>query len=374
MNLKFKNIFSIFITILIIFLLNSIVYAEDANGVSSYTPIRGKVLKVIKEYEETQGQGKESEKLKVQNLQIEILEGDFKGEKVSIDNHVSPSKQNGTCYQNNDEVLLILEPGGNGEISSVSIYQFARDKYLKYFLISFCIIMILIGRWKGIKSLLTLGITVFFIVNVFLKYILKGYNPFIVSIFVCICITTITFVIVSGINRKTISAILGTTGGVMIAELIAVFVGNLCKVNAISSEEAQTLLYSNLNNPLNFKNIFFATVLIGALGAVMDVSMSISSSMSEIREANRNISTAKLMKSGMNIGRDIMGTMSNTLVLAYASGATFLILSCMANGVTLLDMINQDMIACEIIKTLSGSIGLIFTIPLTVVISGMLDK
>ncbi|MEL5896840.1 YibE/F family protein [Clostridium sporogenes] len=234
--------------------------------------------------------------------------------------------------------------------------------------------MILIGRWKGIKSLLTLGITVFFIVNVFFKYILKGYNPFIVSIFVCICITTITFVIVSGINRKTISAILGTTGGVMIAELIAVFVGNLCKVNAISSEEAQTLLYSNLNNPLNFKNIFFATVLIGALGAVMDVSMSISSSMSEIKEANRNISTAKLMKSGMNIGRDIMGTMSNTLVLAYASGATFLILSCMANGVTLLDMINQDMIACEIIKTLSGSIGLIFTIPLTVIISGMLDK
>ncbi|MEL5896841.1 hypothetical protein AAGC94_02005 [Clostridium sporogenes] len=133
MNLKFKNIFSIFITILIIFLLNSIVYAEDANGVSSYTPIRGKVLKVIKEYEETQGQGKESEKLKVQNLQIEILEGDFKGKKVSIDNLVSPSKQNGTCYQNNDEVLLILEPGGNGEISSVSIYQFARDKYLKYF-------------------------------------------------------------------------------------------------------------------------------------------------------------------------------------------------------------------------------------------------
>lgn len=256
MNSKFKNIFSIFITILIIFLLNSIVYAEDANGVSSYTPIRGKVLKVIKEYEETQGQGKESEKLKVQNLQVEISEDNFKGKKVSIDNHISPSKQNGTCYQNNDEVLLILEHGEKGEISSVGIYQFARDKYLKYFLISFCIIMILIGRWRGIKSLLTLGITVFFIVNVFLKYILKGYNPFIVSIFVCICITTITFVIVSGINRKTISAILGTTGGVMIAELIAVFVGNLCKVSAISSEEAQTLLYSNLNNPLNFKNIF----------------------------------------------------------------------------------------------------------------------
>ncbi len=106
----------------------------------------------------------------------------------------------------------------------------------------------------------------------------------------------------------------------------------------------------------------------------MDVSMSISSSMSEIREANRNISTAKLMKSGMNIGRDIMGTMSNTLVLAYASSATFLILSCMANGVTLLDMINQDMITCEIIKTLSGSIGLIFTIPFTVIISGILDR
>ncbi|EJO5348977.1 YibE/F family protein [Clostridium botulinum] len=374
MNLKFKNVFVIFICAILIFSLNSIVSAEDNNGVSSYTPVRGKVLKVIKEYEETQGQGNESEKLKVQDLQIEILEGDYKGKKVSIDNHVSPSKQNGTLYENNDEVLLILEPGKNGELSSISIYQFARHKYLKNFLIFFCIIMVLIGRWKGIKSLLTLGITIFFIVNVFLKYILKGYNPFIVSIFVCICITTITFIIVSGINRKTISSIVGTTGGVIVAELIAIFVGNLCKVNAISSEEAQVLLYSNLENPLNFKNIFFATVLIGALGAVMDVSMSIASSMSEIRQANRNISTAKLMKSGMNIGRDIMGTMSNTLVLAYASGATFLILSCMANGVTLLDMINQDMIACEIIKTLSGSIGLIFTIPFTVIISGMLDR
>ncbi len=261
MNLKFKSVFSIFITIMIVFLLNSIAYAEDTNGVSSYTPIRGKVLKVIKEYDEIQGQGKESEKLKVQNLQIEILEGKYRDKKVSIDNHISTSKQNGTCYANNDEVLLIVEPGEKGEISSVSIYQFARDKYLKYFLISFCIIMVLIGRWKGIKSLLTLGITVFFIVNVFLKYILKGYNPFMISIFVCICITTVTFVIVSGINRKTISAILGTTGGVMIAELIAVFVGNLCKINAISSEEAQVLLYSNLNNPLNFKNIFLLQYL-----------------------------------------------------------------------------------------------------------------
>lgn len=372
MNLKFKNIFFI-LTLLLILLLTGKTYAEDKNNISSYDPIRGKILKVTKEYNETQGEGKESNKIKVQNLEVEILEGSHKGEKVSIDNHVNLSKQNGTFYEKKDEVMLITEED-NGKLVSVSIYQLARDKYLKYFVIGFCIIMILIGRWKGIKSLLTLGITVFFVLNVFLKYILKGYNPFIISILVCICITTTTFIIVSGINKKTISAILGTTGGVIISELIAILVGNLCKVNAISSEEAQVLLYSNLNNSLNFKNIFFATVLIGALGAVMDVSMSISSSMCEIRQANRNINTSKLMKAGMNIGRDIMGTMSNTLVLAYASGATFLILSYMANGITLADIINQDMIVCEIIKTLSGSIGLIFTIPITVIISGFLDR
>ncbi|MFL0196718.1 YibE/F family protein [Clostridium sp. WILCCON 0269] len=233
--------------------------------------------------------------------------------------------------------------------------------------------MILIGRGKGFKSIITLAFTCFMIIEVFLNLILQGYNPITVSIFVCISITIISLVIIGGINRKTISAIIGTSSGVIISGIISFIIVNVAKVSGVGTEEAQLLMDAPLKHGLDFKAILFAAILIGALGAVMDVSMSIASTMTEIKQANPRISPGKLMKAGMTVGRDTMGTMANTLILAYISGSICLVLGYLANDSNFLDIVNQDMIACEIIKTLAGSIGLIFTIPITVIVCCILS-
>jgi Predicted multitransmembrane protein len=124
---------------------------------------------------------------------------------------------------------------------------------------------------------------------------------------------------------------------------------------------------------LNFKAILFGCILIGALGAIMDVSMSIASTMKELRDNNPRISKGSIVRAGMSVGRDTIGTMTTTLVLAYISGTVFLILEYMSNNSRFIDIINQDMIASDIIKTFASSIGLIFTIPITVFVYWILD-
>lgn len=234
--------------------------------------------------------------------------------------------------------------------------------------------MIVVGALKGLKAIVTLTITIAIIIKILLPLILMGYNPLWVSIISCAAIITITLIIVSGPNRKTLSAIIGTSGGVIAAGAIAMFVGTLSKLTGLGDEEAQMLVFIPQQIELDFKGLLFAAILIGTLGAVMDVGMSIASSMNEIEKAKPDITSRQLIKSGMNIGRDIMGTMSNTLILAYTGGSLHLMLLLMAYDIPFIEIINQDIIATEVVRAISGSIGLVLSIPLTAVIAGTLGR
>ena len=306
-----------------------------------------------------------------QNLKVEILKGKHIGQTVVIQNVIDNSKQNTYKLAKGDDVFLSISEDANGTITEANIYQIARDNQLLYLLGAFALSMILIGGSKGIKSIFTLAFTVIMVLKVFLTYTLKGYDPITLSIIICIAISIVTLTVVGGLNRKTLSAIIGTSSGVIIAGVISFIMVNSTKVNGVGTQEAQLLMDAPLKNPINFKSLLFAAILIGTLGAVMDISMSIASTMKEIKEANPRISIGEFIRSGMSVGRDVMGTMANTLILAYMSGAICLILGFMANNSLFVDIINQDMIACEIIKTLTGSIGLIFTIPITVLVSSI---
>ncbi len=178
----------------------------------------------------------------------------------------------------------------------------------------------------------------------------------------------------SGFNRKSAAAILGTSSGVIIAGIIAYVYINSARVSGVGTEDAQLLMDSLLKGTLNFKGILFGSILIGTLGAVMDISMSIASTMNELRENNPRISNGNIIKAGMSVGRDTIGTMTTTLVLAYISGTVFLVLGYMVSKSSFIDIINQDMIASDVIKTFASSIGLIFTIPITVFAYWILDK
>ncbi|AZV59097.1 YibE/F family protein [Clostridium sp. AWRP] len=238
------------------------------------------------------------------------------------------------------------------------------------------ILLIAIGGLKGFKSVITLAITGIVVIKVLIPLILQGFNPMIVSIAICIFVTIVNLLIISGKNEKTLAAIIGTSGGVLIAGAIAFFSNSIMRLNGLTDDQMQSIIYTSQNANFNFSGLLFAGIIMGALGAVMDVSMSIASSIMEIKEVKPDMTMKELVKSGMNVGKDIMGTMANTLILAYVGGAMYIMImiSSYSYSTAISTALDQDIIASEVLKALAGSIGLIFAVPITAVITAFLIK
>jgi uncharacterized membrane protein len=312
--------------------------------------------------------------MKYQNINVKILTGEHKGEILSAQNSIDESMAYNIYVDEGDTIFLFLEKDEMDEITNAYVSGIVREKYLLWLLIAFCLSLLIVGGLRGIKAIITLTITALAVVKILLPLLLEGYDPILVSVLTCAAVIIITLLILCGFKRKTYSAIIGTLGGVVIAGIIALIIGYLAKLTGLGNEEARMLMFIPQEIPFNFKGLLFAGIIIGSLGAVMDVSMSIASAMHEIEVNNPQIETKNLIKSGINVGRDIMGTMSNTLILAYAGGSLHLMLLFIAYNYTFTEIINLDMIATEIIRALAGSIGLILTIPLTALVSGTFRK
>jgi Predicted multitransmembrane protein len=312
-------------------------------------------------------------------VDVKIISGKHKGETISVQNIYSGSIKDENSSSGNfaapgNEVLLKLTEASNGTITSSYILEIVRYKYIYRLSLFFMLLLVLIGGLKGFKSVISLIITGILVLEVMIPLILKGVDPIILSIIICILITVINLRIISGKNKKTTAAILGTIGGLLASGAIALISNTVIKVNGFPDEEIQSLIYASQNSNFNIKGLFFAAIIMGALGAVMDVSISIASSMKEIKDARPEIGMKDLIKSGMNVGQDIMGSMANTLILAYVGGAMYLMLVISSNNIGLSRTINQDILASEVLKALSGSIGLIFSIPLTAVCYAFLTR
>lgn len=307
-----------------------------------------------------------------QIIKVKIMSGKYKGKVMEARNSLSGSKGWDLIVKPGDKVVLYMTEE-NGQISEVYIADMARSAYLNYLIIGFILSIIIIGGIKGIKSLVALGFTILAIYKVLLPALMKGYAPIPVTVAVLVIVTLLTMFIVGGITRKSVAATLGTVGGVIVAGLIAMYIGDLAHLTGYATEESRMLLYVD-NFKVDMKGLLFAGIIIGALGAVMDVAMSIASAIDEIKKANPGLSKAQLIRAGMNVGRDIMGTMSNTLILAYTGGALPLLLLFMAYNTPGIRIFNAEMIATEIVRAVAGSIGLIFSVPITAVIAGILSE
>ncbi len=301
-----------------------------------------------------------------QEAKIEIINRDYRGTKTSITNHLTGDihydmpLQEGTIisvHQENDSFYFVGYDNTNALILLILVFLG-------------CIV--LIGGIKGLKSLLALSVTLSIIVLVMIPMLLQGINPILASIFVCTIATIITFFIIAGINRKTIAATLGTSGGLILGGLIAYVFGILARLSGFSSPDASMLLYLPGAPTFDYRGLLFAGIIIGALGAAMDVAISIASSLTELKKENPNISNKNMIKAGFNIGRDIMGTMINTLVLAYVGSAITMLLLLVGFGTSLFHLINLDFFATEVVRAIAGSVGLLFAIPLTIMAFVML--
>lgn len=336
--------------------------------------VRGKVLEIIKEDTETFQMHDDQAAVTTQTLSVEITSGDYKGETLEVENIIDERMAYNIDVSKGDNVLLFLEKDVSGNIIGAYVSEIVRDTYLFYLVVIFLAAILLIGGLKGAKAALTLGITAGAVIKILIPLILNGFNPVFAAVLVCSGVAAVTLLIIGGINKKSFSAVIGTIGGVLIAGLLAFAIGSLAKLTGLGSQEAQMLMFIPQEIDFDFRGLLFAGILIGALGAVMDVAMSVASSMNEVEQAKPHIRTAELIKSGINVGRDIMGTMSNTLILAYAGGSLPLMLLFMAYDVSFLEIINQDLIATEVVRALAGTVGLIFTVPITALIAGLIGR
>jgi uncharacterized membrane protein len=327
---------------------------------------RGKVLSVS-EYEEIENdwffQGR-------QLLTVEILTGKFQGHVEEVENTFTGNPYRDLEVKEGAQVILLLELN-QGRLQNVHLNGIARDRYIYILAAVFVFMVVLIARVKGIKAIVTLLLMGFVILHWLLPLVLQGYNPLLLTVFFTSLITVVTLLIVGGINTKTAAAMVGTIGGVLTAGLVAWIFGDAAQLTGFS-EEAQMLYFADLDFNIDMRGLLFSGIIIGALGAVMDVAMSISSAIVEVKRANPLLAFKGLFRSGFNVGKDVLGTMVNTLILAYAGGSLPLLLLFMANNLKYMSIINMDLVATEIVRSLAGSFGLLIAVPLTAVIASFL--
>jgi len=304
----------------------------------------------------------------IQEVKLRILSGKFKGQERIVENSMFVNPVN-LEIKKGDKVIVYLEESGDGDFS-VQIHDYYRLPQLFWLLGIFLAVILIVGRGKGFRALISLLLAILLIFKVFIPLVLSGINPVWSALIISFLITVISILIIIGRDKKTVPVILGTTGGLFLAALLAITFGNLSRLTGLSSEEAR-ILSGDFN--LNFKGILFSGMIITALGAIMDVAVSIASGMAEIARVNPNIERKRLIKSGINLGRDIIGTMSNTLIFAYVGTSLFVLLLFTEYGESYLKFFNFDFVAEEIIGALAGSIGLILVIPFTAVISGYVE-
>lgn len=300
------------------------------------------------------------------SFSAKVLSGELKGKTI-------------TASQVIDTLQGVLrkevEPGDKILVSKVAnnetgAYDWVAGDYVRTDMliilgIVFVVLLILFGRMKGANTIISLVFTCSAVFAVFIPAVLSGKNIYFWSIIVCAFIILMSLIVVYGANIKSLAAGIGCFGGILLSSVLTVSMGKVFLITGLTDDDAVYLRLLNPDRPIDLKAIIFASVIIGALGAVMDVSVSMASSLTEVKEASQDTSFKSLFKSGLSIGRDIMGANANTLILAYIGSSLSVVLLLIANNKNLLSVLNREMIVCEILQSLIGSFAILLTIPLT---------
>lgn len=318
-------------------------------------------------------QGGDQNQIK-QDVTVKILTGKFKGETVELDNMLTGNPAYDIMLSKGDRVVLHVEPRVEfiEDIEDVEFFisDIERVNAIYIFTGIFFLMLLLIGRKKGILSFISIVATVALIFFALTPMILHEVSPILASLIVCILSTIITIYLVGGLNFKSTSAILGSIVSVGFAAALSILSIKLATLTGFAGEEPMFLYTARPD--LDFTGILSASMMLAALGAVMDTAVSIASTINEIYLTDKNLTIKDLFKSGMNVGRDIIGTMSNTLILVYLGSSLPLVL--LSNNIDLNKFFNLNQVATEITSALIGSIAILACVPVTAIISAYLIK
>lgn len=300
-------------------------------------------------------------------FKCEITDGELKGKTVeAVERYSAFDSVKLEPVELGDKILIIES---FDEEYGWYLYEYDRSLPLWILGLLFVALVLLFGRKKGVNTIISLGFTCAAVFMVFVPSVLSGHNIYLWSILTCVYIIAMTLTVTEGYSKKTLAAVIGCTSGVVVAGVLTVITSHFLKLSGITGSDSINLI---MNFELDLNALSFAGIILGAVGAVMDVSVSISSSLKELHDQVETPTFGGLVKSGVNIGRDIMGTMANTLVLAYIGCELSATLLQVTYSSSLSTLFTREKIVSELLQALVGSIGILLTIPLTAVVSSAL--
>lgn len=300
-----------------------------------------------------------------QIVSLELLTGDYKGNTVEA---VSSSSY---LYGAHCEVGMRVIAEVNESDDSLYVTVFSQDRtWILYaivflFLVTLCII----GGRQGFNSAIALVFTFVCIVFLFLPMIYRGISPVLAAAAVAVLTTFVTMYLIGGLSSKSITSMIGTVAGVGISAVLAVVFGKIAGISGYNVSDIEQLEYVGQMTNVRIGELLYAGILISALGAVMDVAMSVASTISEIHFRNPQLSRKELFTSGIRVGKDMMGTMSNTLILAFTGSSINTLVFMYVYGYGIVQITNMYSIGIEIIQGIASTMGVILTVPIVSVIS-----
>lgn len=324
---------------------------------------KGKVTEILQDNLDTNGT-----RVGEQKVRVKMLTGARKGEELDITS--SSGYLFGAACKIGMKVIVMQSVAGETTIASV--YTQDREWVIYIFALLYLLALCIIGGKQGIKGCLGLVFTFFCVIFVYLPLVYLRFSPFWAAVFICFLTTLVTMYLIGGPTKKTCAATLGTLAGVVLAGLSAWCFSKASGISGYNVSDIETLMTLWNTNRIQVGGLLFSGLLISCLGATMDVAMSISSAIDEIYKQNASLSRKELFKAGMRVGRDMMGTDSNTLILAFAGSSVSTLLLDYAYDLPYQQIINSNSIGIAIMQGLAGSFGIVLSVPLTVLICAVL--
>lgn len=356
-----RSIPLILVLLLVLILGNTPLWAQ---GVGELPRFKGRVVEVsssgpLPGFEE---------QWETQVVKIRLNSGPHKNQDIVILNTLTGHPFFDLRVKKGDRVVL------QGDFSGPSAEYYLADYYrggpLIFISLLFVFLIMLIGGKQGLKAIVSLVVMGLVIVTMILPLILKGFSPILVTVGLSSALTGVFILFIGGYSKKTVAAICGTVGGLVTSGVLAYVVGKASYLTGLASEEAQMLQFMDAS--INFQGLLFSGMIIGALGAILDVGISIASAMEQIKEADPTTDFQTLFSRGLHVGKDLIATMSNTLILAYVGSSLPLLLLFHTNQSSWAQVLNFDLIASEVVRAMTGSIGLTLAIPLTAFVAALL--
>ena len=324
---------------------------------------KGKVTEILQDNLDSNGT-----RVGEQKVRVKMLTGVRKGEELDVTS--SSGYLFGAACTVGMKVIVMQSVAGETTIASV--YSQDREWVIYIFALLYLLALCIIGGKQGIKGCLGLIFTFFCVIFVYLPLVYLGYSPFWSAVFICFLTTLVTMYLIGGPTKKTCAATLGTLAGVVLAGISAWCFSKASGISGYNVSDIETLMTLWNTNRIQVGGLLFSGLLISCLGAGMDVAMSISSAIDEIYKQNSSLTRKELFKAGMRVGRDMMGTDSNTLILAFAGSSVSTLLLDYAYDLPYQQIINSNNIGIAIMQGLAGSFGIVLSVPLTVLICTIL--